>query len=59
MFTRAIQEEWLAQFDGVYWIGNREDLAAKDSIIYNNKTYKVFNNVDRRDNDSYFAIEWF
>jgi hypothetical protein len=49
----------LGQFDGVYWIGNREDLAAKDSIIYNNKTYKVFNNVDRRDNDSYFAIEWF
>lgn len=49
----------IGQFDGIYWIGNREDLAAKDSIIYNGKSYKVFNNVHRRENDSYFAIEWF
>lgn len=49
----------LGQFDGIFWIGNREDLATKDSIIYNGKTYKVFNNVGRRDNDSYFTIEWF
>ncbi len=49
----------IGQFDGVYWIGNREDLATKDSIVYEGNTYKVFNNVQRRDNDSYFAIEWF
>lgn len=48
----------VGQFDGVYFIGNREDLASKDSIIHNNKTYKVFNNVFRRDNDEYFVIEW-
>lgn len=47
------------QLDGIYWIGNREDLATKDTIVYDSKTYKVFNNVQRRDNDSYFAIEWF
>ncbi|AJQ26924.1 hypothetical protein [Pelosinus fermentans] len=49
----------IGQFDGVYWIGNREDLATKDGVIYNGKTYKVFNNIQRRDNDSYFTIEWF
>ncbi|VBB05566.1 Hypothetical protein LUCI_0776 [Lucifera butyrica] len=48
----------LGQFDGVYWVGNREDLSAKDSIVYNDKVYKVFSNVFRRDNDQYFAIEW-
>lgn len=48
----------IGQLDGVYWIGNREDLAAKDSIIYNDKVYKIFCNVFRRDNDQYFAIEW-
>ncbi|HMM22686.1 MAG TPA: hypothetical protein PKA10_18360 [Selenomonadales bacterium] len=48
----------IGQLDGVYWIGNREDLATKDSIVYGGKVYKVFNNVSRRDNDSYFAIEW-
>ena len=48
----------IGYFDGVYWIGNREDISAKDTVIYNNKNYKVFNNVQRRDNDSYFAIEW-
>lgn len=48
----------IGQLDGVYWIGNREDLAAKDSIVYNDKVYKVFCNVFRRDNDQYFAIEW-
>lgn len=48
----------IGQLDGLYWIGNREDLAAKDSIIYNDKVYKVFCNVFRRDNDQYFAIEW-
>lgn len=49
----------IGQLDGIYWIGNREDLATKDSITYENKIYKIFNNVQRRDNDSYFAIEWF
>jgi hypothetical protein len=48
----------VGQLDGVFWIGNREDLAAKDSIIYDDKVYKVFNNVQRRDPDSYFAIQW-
>lgn len=48
----------IGQLDGVYWIGNREDLANKDSIVYNNVVYKVFSNVQRRDNDQYFAIEW-
>ncbi|EGO65617.1 hypothetical protein [Acetonema longum] len=49
----------VGQLDGIYWVGNRQDLATKDSIIYDGKVYKVFNNVHRRDNDSYFAIEWF
>jgi hypothetical protein len=49
----------IGQLDGVYWIGNREDLSAKDTIMYNNQPYKVFNNVDRRANDSYFAIQWY
>lgn len=48
----------IGQFDGVYWISNREDLATKDSIVYEGKVYKIFNNVQRRDNDQYFAIEW-
>ncbi len=49
----------IGQLDGIFWIGNREDISAKDSVIYNGKTYKVFSNVHRRDNDSYFAVEWF
>lgn len=48
----------LGQLDGVYWVGNREDLSTKDSISYGGKIYKIFNNVQRRDNDQYFAIEW-
>lgn len=48
----------VGQLDGVYWVGNREDLSAKDSITYDNTVYKVFNNVYRRENDSYFAIQW-
>jgi len=48
----------IGQFDGVYWVGNREDIATKDTITYGGKTYKIFNNVQRRDNDQYFAIEW-
>lgn len=48
----------VAQFDGVYWIGNRSDISTKDTVIYQDKNYKVFNNVSRRDNDSYFTIEW-
>ena len=48
----------IGQLDGVNWIGNREDLAAKDSIIYQDRVYKIFCNVHRRDNDQYFAIEW-
>lgn len=49
----------IGQMDGIYWVGNREDLSAKDSIVYQDKTHKVFSNVFRRGNDSYFAIEWF
>lgn len=49
----------IGELDGIHWIGNREDIAAKDSIVYDDKTYKVFNNVHRRENDSYFAIQWF
>lgn len=48
----------IGQLDGVFWVGNREDLATKNSIVYQGKVYKIFNNVQRRDNDSYFAIEW-
>ncbi|MDU2064709.1 MAG: hypothetical protein E6713_07675 [Sporomusaceae bacterium] len=48
----------VAQMDGVRWVGNREDLAAKDNIVLNDKVYKVFYNVFRRENDQYFAIEW-
>lgn len=44
--------------DGVYFVGNRVDLAAKDTIVYKDKTYKVFNNIFRREDDSYCAIEW-
>lgn len=49
----------MGQYYGVYFIGNREDLSAKDTLIYESKPYKVFSNVQRRDNDEYFAIEWF
>ncbi len=49
----------VGQFDGVFFIGNREDLASKDTIINNDKPYKVFNNIARRDNDEYFVMEWF
>ncbi|TWH48557.1 hypothetical protein [Sporomusa sp. KB1] len=49
----------VGQFDGVYFIGNREDLAVKDVIIHNGQPYKVFNNVFRRDNDEYFVVQWF
>lgn len=48
----------VGQLDGIYWVGNREDLATKDSISYGGKIYKIFNNVQRRDNDQYFAVEW-
>lgn len=49
----------IGQLDGVYFVGNRQDLSSKDIIIYNNKPYMVFANVFRRDNDEYFLIEWF
>jgi hypothetical protein len=49
----------IGQLAGIYFIGNREDLAAKDTLIHEGRPYKVFNNVHRRDNDEYFAIEWF
>ena len=48
----------IGQLDGVYWTGNREDLATKDSIVYNDVSYKIFSNVSNRDNDSYFAVQW-
>lgn len=63
MFPCLLYETYPAgvvgQFDGVYFIGNREDLSAKDTIIHDDKPYKVFSNVFRRDNDEYFVIEWF
>ncbi len=49
----------VGEFDGMYFIGNREDLSSKDTLIHEGKPYKVFNNVHRRDNDEYFAFEWF
>lgn len=49
----------VGMFDGVMFVGNREDLSSKDTLVYENKPYKVFANVFRRDNDEYFAIEWF
>lgn len=49
----------IGQLDGVYFVGNREDLSSKDTIIHDGKPYLVFNNIDRRDNDQYFCIEWF
>lgn len=49
----------IGQFDGVYFIGNREDIASKDTLIHDGKPYKVFNNINRRDNDEYIAFEWF
>lgn len=49
----------VGQVDGVYFIGNREDLSSKDTLIHNGKPYLVFANIDRRDNDSYIAMEWF
>ena len=48
----------LGQFDGLYWIGNRADLAVKDTVLYKDKPYKIFNNVFRRDDDEYHAVEW-
>lgn len=49
----------IGQLDGVYFIGNREDLSSKDTIIHDGKPYLVFNNVTRRENDQYFCVEWF
>jgi hypothetical protein len=49
----------VGQLDGIYFVGNREDLSAKDTLMHQGKPYKVFNNVFRRENDEYFAIEWF
>jgi len=49
----------IGQLAGIFWIGNREDLAVKDNIVYNDQSYKVFANVYRRDTNSYFAIAWF
>lgn len=48
----------IGEFMGLYFIGNRADLAAKDNVIHQDKVYKVFNNVFRRDDDAYFTMEW-
>ena len=48
----------LGEFDGVYWVGNRADLAVKNNVVYKDKVYKIFNNVYRRDDDAYHAMEW-
>jgi hypothetical protein len=49
----------IGQLDGVYFVGNREDISSKDTLIHNGKPYIVFNNINRRENDQYFCIEWF
>ena len=63
MFPCLLYETYPAgvvgQFDGVYFVGNREDLSSKDIIIHDSKPYMVFSNVFRRENDEYFVIEWF
>jgi len=46
----------VGQMDGIYFIGNREDISSKDTLIYEERPYMVFNNVNRRDNDEYFAV---
>ncbi|WP_455577047.1 hypothetical protein [Anaerosinus sp.] len=48
----------IGELDGVYWLGNRVDLAAKDNVIYKDVTYKVFNNVYNRNDDAYHAMKW-
>lgn len=48
----------LGELDGIRWIGNRADLAVKDNVVYKDKTYKIFNNVFRRDDDQYHCVEW-
>lgn len=48
----------IGELDGIYWLGNRADLAVKDNIVYKDKVYKIFNNVYRRDDDAYHAMEW-
>jgi hypothetical protein len=48
----------LGVFDGLYWIGGRADLSVKDNVIYKDKTYKIFNNIFRREDDQYHVIEW-
>lgn len=49
----------VGQLEGIYFVGNREDISAKDTIMYNNLPYLVFSNVDKRENDQYYCIEWF
>jgi hypothetical protein len=48
----------LGVLDGLYWIGGRADLSVKDNVIYQDKTYKIFNNIFRREDDQYHVIEW-
>jgi hypothetical protein len=48
----------VGEFDGLFWIGGRADLSVKDNVIYKDKTYKIFNNVFRREDDQYHVIEW-
>ena len=48
----------IGELDGIYWLGNRADLAVKDNVIYRDKTYKIFNNSFRRDDDQYHCVEW-
>ena len=58
MLYEKVPTGMLGELDGVYWIGNRADLAAKDNVIYNGVTYKVFNNIYRREDDAYHVVEW-
>lgn len=48
----------LGELDGIYWVGNRCDLAAKDNVVYKDVTYKVFNNVYNRADDAYHVMKW-
>lgn len=49
----------VGQLEGIYFVGNREDISSKDTLLYNGKQYLVFNNIDNRENDQYYCIEWF
>lgn len=62
LFPLVLYEEtptgMLGELRGVYWIGNRADLAARDTVVHDGITYYIFNNVYDRADDAYFVMEW-